>query len=108
MYLDPAQVSGHTFNLARTDPRHFAGQLDSFVAQSGSGGFGQMLLDSLGQVNAHQQTAEQLAVAAIVDPESVNAHDVTIAEAQANMSLSIAKSVVDKVVQAYREISNVR
>lgn len=108
MYLDPTQVSGHTFSLARTDPRHLTGELDPIRLQTGSSSFGQMLLDSLADVNGLQQTAEQLAVAAIVDPNSVNVHDVTIAEAKANLSLSIAKSIVDKVVQAYREISNIR
>ena len=107
MYLDPAQVTGHAFNLARTDVRHFAGQLGT-AARTDTGSFAQMLMDSLGQVNTDQQTAEQLAIAAMVNPDSVNAHDITIAEAKATMSLSIAKSVVDKVVQAYREISSVR
>ena len=70
--------------------------------------FGSLLLDSLNSVNAMQQTSEALSVQSIVDPESVNTHDVTIAAAKASMSLSITKNVVDRVIQAYREIQNLR
>ncbi len=108
MYLNAGQVSGHEFALSRTDPRHYAGRLDPQIADVGRPGFASLLLDSLNSVNAQQQTADALAVQAVVDPDSVNTHDVTIAAAKANMSLSITKSVVDRVIQAYREIQNVR
>jgi flagellar hook-basal body complex protein FliE len=38
----------------------------------------------------------------------VDTHDVTIAAAKANLSLSITKNVVDRVIQGYREISTLR
>ncbi|MFP4115440.1 MAG: flagellar hook-basal body complex protein FliE [Spirochaetota bacterium] len=107
-YLSAQQVSGHELVLARTDPRHLTGRHDPEPSGSQDGTFGSMLLDSLSSVNAQQQTADALSVQAVVDPESVNTHDVTIAAAKANMSLSITKSVVDRVIQAYREIQNVR
>lgn len=114
-FMSAQQVSGHELVLARTDSRHFTGRLDpepstaSAAGQSAQGGaFASMLLDSLNSVNDQQQTADQLAVQAVVDPESVNTHDVSIAAAKANLSLSITKSVVDRVIQAYREIQNVR
>jgi len=65
-------------------------------------------MDSLNSVNSMQQTSEALSIQAVIDPESVNAHDVTIAAAKASMSLSITKNVVDRVIQAYREIQSVR
>jgi flagellar hook-basal body complex protein FliE len=107
-YLSANQVSGHELTLARTDPRHYAGRLDPQAAGSRDGTFASLLMDSLESVNSQQQTADNLSVRAIVDPESVNPHDVTIAAAKANLSLSITKSVVDRVIQAYREIQNVR
>jgi flagellar hook-basal body complex protein FliE len=107
-FLNPNQVSGHELVLARTDARHFTGRLDPQRSGSQEGTFASLLLDSLNSVNEQQQTAESLAVQAVVEPESVNTHDVTIAAAKANMSLSITKSVVDRVIQAYREIQNVR
>ncbi|MFW5684251.1 MAG: flagellar hook-basal body complex protein FliE [Spirochaetota bacterium] len=107
-YLSATQVNGHELTLARTDPRHYAGRLDPQPSGSQQGTFASMLLESLEGVNAEQQTADSLAVQAIVDPDNVNPHDVTIAAAKANLSLSITKSVVDRVIQAYREIQNVR
>ncbi len=108
MYLSASQVSGHEFALSRTDARHYAGRLDPLLPDAPQSPFASLLLDSLNAVNAQQQTADALAVQAVVDPDSVNTHDVTIAAARANMSLSITKSVVDRVIQAYREIQNVR
>lgn len=107
-YLSATQVSGHELVLARTDPRHYTGRLDPEQSGSGQGTFASMLIESLNSVNDQQQTAEALSVQSIVDPQSVNPHDVTIAAARANLSLGIAKSVVDRVIQAYREIQNVR
>ncbi len=107
-YLSATQVTGHELRLARTDPRHLAGRLDPPMQRPSDGTFGSLLLDSLKTVGAHQQTAEALAVRAVVDPESVDAHDVAIAAARASLSLSLAKAVVDRVVAAYREIQNVR
>lgn len=108
-YLSTNQVSGSDLVLARTDPRHYAGRLDPQAAEGEQGGtFASLLLDSLNGVNEQQQTAETLAVQAVVNPESVDTHDVTIAAAQANLSLSITRAIVDRVIQAYREIQNVR
>ena len=118
-FMSAQQVSGHELVLARTDSRHFTGRLDpessatteGAVGQGSSaqgGTFASLLFDSLNSVNDQQQTADQLAVQAVVDPESVNSHDVSVAAAKANLSLSITKSVVDRVIQAYREIQNVR
>jgi flagellar hook-basal body complex protein FliE len=44
----------------------------------------------------------------VTDPTSVNVEDVTIALAEANLSLSMTKAVVDRALAAYREIINVR
>ena len=44
----------------------------------------------------------------LIDPESVDPHDVTIAMAKANMSVNMTKQVVTSALQAYREIINMR
>jgi flagellar hook-basal body complex protein FliE len=107
-FLSATQVTGHIFEMARTDPRHLSGQSFGPAPASTSQNFGTLLMDSLNSVNSMQQTSEALSVQAVIDPESVNTHDVTIAAAKASMSLSITKNVVDRVIQAYREIQNVR
>ncbi len=44
----------------------------------------------------------------MLDPNSIDSHDVTIAMAEANMAISLTKSVVDGAIKAYREIINLR
>jgi len=107
-FLSATQVSGHLIEMARSDARHLVGQSFGPAPASTSQSFGNLLLDSINSVNAMQQTSEALSIQAVVDPESVNVHDVTIAAAKASMSLSITKNVVDRVIQAYREIQSVR
>lgn len=126
MFIRAQQIGTLEFALARSNPRHFTGRLDPSGSAARAGAahgvqgaaagpgaasgtdFGRLLFDSLNTVSAQQRTADSLAVQAVIDPDSVDVHDVSIAAAKANMSLSITKSIVDRVVQAYREIQNVR
>ncbi len=78
------------------------------AGQTVGANFGDMLFDSLQGVSNLEQEHGSLAVQAVLNPEEVDAHDVTIAAAQANMALSITKNVVDQVIQAYRDITNLR
>ena len=105
--LAPEQVHGDIFRLEQTHPRHVAGRDDRTTAQP-SQDFRTMLFDGLSDVNRLQQDHAELSVQSIIDPESVNPHDVTIAGAKANMSLNIARNVVDRVVSAYRDVINIR
>jgi len=124
--LSAAQAYGHRIALKTSDPRHIAsgrlaapgnGLLETRAAQppaaaspaeASEGSFGGMFLQALGQVNAQQLRAQDLSQALITDPESVDIHDVTIALAEANLSLSMAKAVIDRAIRAYREIVNIR
>ncbi|TVR90683.1 MAG: flagellar hook-basal body complex protein FliE [Spirochaetaceae bacterium] len=105
--LDPSQVRGDLFQLARTNQNHVPGRFEVPTTEA-TGSFGEMVMDGLNQVNALEHQHADLSVRAIVDPDSVNPHDVTIAAAKAEMALNITKNVVDRVVQAYRDITNVR
>lgn len=108
IHLGAGAASGHEITLARTDARHFQGRLDPPPREGEPGSFSDLLINSLDSVSNLERNAEDLAVQATVNPDSVNAHDVTIAAAQANVALSLTKSVIDRVIQAYREIQNVR
>ena len=70
--------------------------------------FKSLFFDAVSHVNQDQNTVEFLTQKAILSPNDVDAHDVSIAMAKANMSLSITKSVTDRVVRAYQEIINMR
>lgn len=104
--LTGTAVQGNTVALKATQQGHF-GITDQETIGEASG-FGKMLMNSLQEVSSHQNEASDLSVQALVNPESVEAHDVTIAMAKANLSLSIAKNVVDRVIQGYKDITNLR
>ena len=124
--LSAAQAYGHRIALRTSDPRHIAagklttpgnGLLETRAtsaaapaspAEQAEGSFGSMFLQALGQVNQQQLRAQDLSQALITDPESVDIHDVTVALAEANLSLSMAKAVIDRAIRAYREIVNIR
>jgi flagellar hook-basal body complex protein FliE len=129
--LSAAQLYGHRIALATSDPRHIAaGRLSApgtgllsrraygpegaaaatpaTPAEAAEGGFASLFLQALGQVNEQQLRAQDLSQALITDPESVDIHDVTVALAEANLSLSMAKAVIDRAIRAYREIVNIR
>jgi len=44
----------------------------------------------------------------LVDPESIEAHEVTIAMSKASMSLNITRTVLDRVVRAWKDLINTR
>ena len=122
--LSSSQAYGHRITLATSDPRHISagrlakagnGLLESrrsepgvTPAEAAEGSFGSLFMQALGQVNDQQVRAQDLSQALITDPESVDIHDVTVALAEANLSLSMAKAVIDRAIRAYREIVNIR
>lgn len=99
------QVHGDQFALKVTNPRHLGGESKK---TEDAGGFASMLMDSMNEVNAKQNDYSTLSQKAILDPTSVDPHDITIAGAEANLSLNIAKNVIDRVIRAYRDITSLR
>lgn len=66
--------------------------------------FEQSLLKAFDEVNAKQQRTTELGAQMIVDPESVDVHDITIAMAEAGMSLKIAQTLIDRIVKSWNDI----
>jgi flagellar hook-basal body complex protein FliE len=104
------EALGDVVNLARTNAAHITGVNEKTAAEATNTeqAFGDMLLKALNSVNDSQVTAVNLTQAMITDPESVNVQDVTIALAEANLTLSMTKAIVDRALAAYKEIINVR
>jgi flagellar hook-basal body complex protein FliE len=73
-----------------------------------AGQFDDMMLRALDQVSVDEQYADALIQKAIVDPDSVDTHDITIAQAKASMSLNITRTVLSRLVQGWRDIINLR
>lgn len=106
--FERTDVTGHHMSIRRTHPNHLAGRYEPLPPRHEAGSFRDALVGSLEEVNGLQRAHENLSVQAIIAPDSVEAHDLTIAAAKANTSLSITRNVVDRVVQAYRDITNLR
>jgi flagellar hook-basal body complex protein FliE len=108
--------------LARTNPMHYtangvAGILsdDSADAEGLSAGiapggasFQDALLKAMDGVSASQNKSDGLLQKVVADPNSVDAQDVTIAMAEANMSLNLAKTILSRIVTAWKDVINTR
>jgi flagellar hook-basal body complex protein FliE len=70
--------------------------------------FENALLKAMDGVNAYQTKGDDLLQAMIVDPDSVDAQDVTIAMSEANLSLNLAKTILSRVVTAWKDVINTR
>ncbi len=112
-----------TFQMTRTNPAHIgsaplaseaAGATNSFgksvttEAKKNATSFEQYLLQAAQYVNDTQYNSTAMVEKLITDPDSVDVHDVTIAMAQASMSLNIAQTVIDRITKAWSEISTTR
>ncbi len=85
--------------------------LDGVAAGEGAaegGSFEDALLSAMEGVDAYQAKGEDLLQRMIVDPDSVDAQDVTIAMAEANLSLNLAKTILSRVVTAWKDVINTR
>lgn len=105
--LSSKDATGHRIFLQTSDPRHLKGSRGA-PPSAKSKDFKGMVMDELNTVNNLQLKSDELSRRLVTDPDSVDVHDVTIALAEANMALNITKSVVDRVIRAYRDIITAR
>ena len=73
-----------------------------------AGTFEQAMLQALDKVSGTYQHASDLSRQAIIDPDSVDVADITIAQAEANMSLGITRMVLSRLVQGWKDLINTR
>jgi flagellar hook-basal body complex protein FliE len=115
-------ISIDSFSMIRTNPDHIGSgpvvssrskmvsgsNMIEGLSRSETGSFEQTLLDAFDQVNGAQQRTDVISQQLITDPDSVDVHDVTIAMAEASLSLNIAQTVVDRVIQSWNDITTTR
>ncbi len=70
--------------------------------------FEQTLLRAFDEMNSKQIYTSELAEQMIIEPDSVDPHDITIAMAQANLSLKLAQTVIDRVIRGWSDITTGR
>jgi flagellar hook-basal body complex protein FliE len=104
----PYTVGGDAFAMGRGAAVSELGNKIGAEAVLRSGTFEDVMLRALDKVSAEKQFADELIQQAIVDPESVDSHDITIAQAKASMSLNITRTVLNRIVQGWKDIINTR
>jgi flagellar hook-basal body complex protein FliE len=121
--MPPSLISVDTSTLAVTNPKHIKphtglfpsgrdiidiGKKIGVEAVTRDGSFDEMMLKALDKVSAQEQFSSELIQSAIVDPDAVDIHDITIAQAKASMSLNITRTVLNRLVQGWRDLINTR
>ena len=108
-FLGPKDVMGDMVRMKRTDPLHLdeSGDIPKEPKEAGTG-FSAAFTQALNGVSDLQNQSTELAEQMIINPDSVDPHDVTIAMAKANTSLQMTKTILDSALKAYREIISIR
>jgi flagellar hook-basal body complex protein FliE len=129
MEITPKLQGAYALDMAVTNAKHYtsAGNVNigsamaylgekigaDGVMHAGSRGVGGVsfadeMLKAIDGVSGDQNKAATLTQMALIDPESVDAHDLTIAEAEASMSLGIARTLLSRLTQAWKDVINTR
>ncbi|MDR1252324.1 MAG: flagellar hook-basal body complex protein FliE [Treponema sp.] len=123
-YISADAVKNYQVSMLRTHPKHM-GPPDSPYTGGGNnilslekkigaegitraGTFEQAMLQALDKVSAVQQSVSVLEKEAVINPDSVDIHDITIAQAEASMSLNITRNILSRLVQGWRDLINTR
>jgi len=99
--IDKLNRDGKQFALGSA----IEGEAGSIIPQKE---FSSYLTGSLDEVSNLIHVSEQKVQDFVLDPDSVDPHDVTMALAKANMSVKLTKQVVDEALKAYRQIISLR
>ncbi|MCR4823147.1 MAG: flagellar hook-basal body complex protein FliE [Treponema sp.] len=108
-----------SFEMTRTNPAHAgtakltsiipgSGKTNSVQNEKSTGTFESYLVNAVSEMNSQQLNVNKVQEQLITDPDSVDIHDVTTAMAKAQMSLSLAQTVIDRLVSGWSELSTNR
>ncbi|MCL2180655.1 MAG: flagellar hook-basal body complex protein FliE [Treponema sp.] len=123
-YISTAAAKNYATVMNRTHPNHMK-MPDSPYLGNGSnvlalrdkigadssmrmGTFEDAMLQALDKVSGSQINASNLQKEAIINPDSVDIHDITIAQAEASMALGITRNILSRLVQSWRDLINTR
>jgi len=123
-FISESAAMNYATTMARRDPRHmlppdspYSGSPNNILALekkigaehvTGAGTFEHAMLQALDKVSASQLNASELQKEAIINPDSVDIHDITIAQAEASMALGVTRNVLSRLVQGLRDLINTR
>ena len=102
------EVVGSKVKLLGIDKKHYSVKKSKESDDSVTKSFGELLGGALSKVNNLQVKSNKLTEQMIVSPEKVSIHSVMIAAQKAELALSMTKSITDRVIRAYQNITNMR
>jgi flagellar hook-basal body complex protein FliE len=109
------ELSFGTLQLNRSNPAHLGTSPINVTNTIGTneetpvkGQFESFLLDAVNEMNSQQMNVSKIQEQIITDPDSVDIHDVTVAMAKAKMSMNLAQTVIDRLVNGWQELSQNR
>lgn len=100
--------TGNQIRITTTNPLHYGGEPKVESNEDITESFAEVFKKSLEKVNDAQVHADDLTQKMVFNPNSVDAHEVMIAAEKARISLTFTKTVVDGIIRAYKELSNLR
>jgi len=120
-YVSIGTAKKHSLQLLRNDPAHLLPP-DSVNLAAGRrvnaprgkpeavtpASFEEMMLKAMDTVSGAQLRASDLQKEAIINPGSIDIHDVTIAQAEASMALGVTRNILSRLVQGWRDLINTR
>jgi len=123
-YISASGAKNYATEMVRTNARHmlppdspYFGSGNKVIALeekigaehiTGAGTFEHAMLQALDKVSGVQQFASELELESIINPDSVDIHDITMAQAEASMSLNITRNILSRLVQGWRDLINTR
>ena len=123
-YVTAAAARNYAATMNHTHPRHMLPPDSPFFSSGNkmlhlrdtvgaqgitrAGTFEDAMLNALDRVSGAQLNASNLQREAIVNPGSLDIHDITIAQAEANMALGITRNILSRLVQGWRDLINTR
>ncbi|MDA3901137.1 MAG: flagellar hook-basal body complex protein FliE [Spirochaetes bacterium] len=99
---------GNSVSLKISDSLHFDDTKKEKLNDDATGSFKDMLVETIGKVNNLQVQSDELYQRMIYEPESVDIHQVMIAQQKAEIAISFTKAIRDEAIKSYRELTNLR
>ncbi len=109
----PSEVSGYSVPMKVNHAKHIKPG-DASVIKGGESSkvegksFAELLRNAFYDVNSIELRKDAMMNQFITEPNSIDIHELTNAMAKAELTIGFVRTVADKVIGAYRDISNLR
>lgn len=98
----------NNISMTTTNPLHFGSSKNTSNNKDITSNFGEALNKAFDKVNNLELNSQNMQLKMITDPKSVNAHEVSLAQTQAELALSFTKSISSRLVNAFNELTTLK